>query len=119
MLRLLSSNEDQAIRIGFGSTANQAIGGLLAKAGKAGVNLAAAPEIPLGIQIGGTVTNPVVKADVGSLTSSVKETTEQAVKQAVTQKVDSAALRLVAVSVALALAALLAAFVLSARQRRE
>jgi hypothetical protein len=80
----------------LGGAANQAIGGLLAKAGKAGVNLAAAPEIPLGIQIGGTVTNPVVKADVGSLTSSVKETTEQAVKQAVTQKVDSAALRLVA-----------------------
>jgi hypothetical protein len=80
----------------LGGAANQAIGGLLAKAGKAGVNLAAAPEIPLGIQIGGTVTNPVVKADVGTLTSSVKETTEQAVKQAVTQKVDSAALRLVA-----------------------
>jgi hypothetical protein len=80
----------------LGGAANEAIGGLLAQAGKAGVSLAAAPEIPLGIQVGGTVTNPIVKAGVGSLASSVKETTEQAVKQAVTQKVDSAALRLVA-----------------------
>jgi hypothetical protein len=80
----------------LGGAANNAIAGLLSKAGKAGVDLAAAPEIPLGIQIGGTVTSPTVKADVGSLASSVKQGAEQAVRQAVTQKVDTAAARLLA-----------------------
>ena len=31
----------------------------MSQAGKAGVDLSAAPEIPLGIQLGGTVTNPI------------------------------------------------------------
>jgi hypothetical protein len=80
----------------LGGAANQAIGGIISKAGNAGINLAAAPEIPLGIKLGGTITDPTVSADVGSLTSSVTQGAEQAVKQAVTQKVDSAGLRLVA-----------------------
>jgi hypothetical protein len=60
----------------------------------AGVNVAA-PEIPLAVQIGGKVTDPVVKVDVGSLASSVAQGATGAVKQAVTQKVDSAAMRVV------------------------
>jgi hypothetical protein len=80
----------------MGGAANQALAGLVSQAGKAGVNLAAAPEIPLAIQLGGTVTSPTVKADVGSVASSVSKGAEQAVKQAVTQKVDTAAARLVA-----------------------
>ncbi|HMH56258.1 MAG TPA: AsmA-like C-terminal region-containing protein, partial [Gemmatimonadales bacterium] len=76
----------------LGGGADQAIAGLVSKTG---VNLAAAPEIPLAIQLGGTVTNPSVKVDLGSLTSSVATGAQQAVKQAVTQKVDSAAMRLV------------------------
>jgi hypothetical protein len=80
----------------LGGAANQAISGLVAKAGGAGVNLAAAPEIPLGIQIGGTVTNPTIKADVGNLASSVASNATEAVKAAAAQKVDSAALRAVA-----------------------
>jgi len=79
----------------LGGGANQAIAGLVSKAGRTGVDLSAAPEIPLAIQLGGTVTNPSIKADVGSLASSVTKGAEQAVKQAVTQKVDSAAMRLV------------------------
>jgi hypothetical protein len=79
----------------LGGGANQAIAALVSKAGQAGVNLSAAPEIPLAIQLGGTVTNPSVKADVGSLTSSVAKGAEQAVRQAVTEKVDSAAMRVV------------------------
>ena len=43
----------------LGGGANQALAGLMSKAGQAGVNLSAAPEIPLGIQLGGTVTNPI------------------------------------------------------------
>src|SRR5882724_6023714 len=79
----------------LGGGANQALAGLMSKAGQAGVNLDAAAEIPLGIQLGGTVTNPSVKADVGSVASSVTAGAEQAVQQAVTQKVDSAAMRVV------------------------
>jgi len=79
----------------LGGGANQAIASLASQAGKAGIDLSAAPEIPLQIQLGGTVTNPVVKADVGTLTSAVTQGATQAMKQAVTQKVDSAAMRLV------------------------
>jgi uncharacterized protein involved in outer membrane biogenesis len=79
----------------LGGGANQAIAGLASKAGAAGIDLSAAPEIPLGIKITGTVTNPSVTADVGSLTSSVAQGAQKAVTQAVTQKVDSAAMRLV------------------------
>jgi len=66
----------------LGGGANQALSNLAAQAGKAGINIAAAPEIPLGVQLGGSVTNPVVKADVGTLTSSVTQGASQAVKQA-------------------------------------
>jgi vacuolar-type H+-ATPase subunit H len=79
----------------MGGGANQAIAGLLSKAGAAGIDLNAAPEIPLGIKIGGTMTSPSVSVDVGSLASSVTQSAEKAVTQAVTQKVDSAAMRLI------------------------
>jgi hypothetical protein len=72
--------------------ANQALTGLVSKSG---INLAQAPEIPLAVQLTGTVTTPSIKVDVGSLASSVTTGAQQAVKQAVTQKVDSAAMRLV------------------------
>jgi hypothetical protein len=80
----------------LGGAANQALSGLMSQAGKVGIDLAAAPEIGLGIQLGGTVTSPTVKADVSSAASSVKEGAEKALQQAATQKVDSAGARLVA-----------------------
>jgi hypothetical protein len=79
----------------MGGAANQAIAGLVSKAGAAGVDLSAAPEIPLGIQLGGSVTSPSVKVDVASAASSVTSTATQAVKAAATEKVDSAAMRMV------------------------
>jgi hypothetical protein len=60
------------------------------------VNLASAAEIPLQIQLAGKITDPTVKVDLGSITTSVAAGAKQAVTQAITQKVDSAALRLVA-----------------------
>ncbi len=77
----------------LGGEANQAIAGLVSKAGAG--HLSAAPEIPLKIQLGGTVTDPSVAVDVGSLATSVAKGAETAVKQVVEQKVDSAAMRLV------------------------
>jgi len=79
----------------MGGGANQALAGLMSKAGQAGINLDAAPEIPLGIQLGGTVTNPSIKADVGSIASSVTAGAQQAVQQAATQKVSAEAAKLV------------------------
>jgi hypothetical protein len=76
----------------LGGGANQAIASL---ASRTGVDLSSAAVIPLAIQLGGKVTDPVVKADVGSLTTSVAQGAQTAVKQAVEQKVDSAAMRVV------------------------
>jgi hypothetical protein len=79
----------------LGGEANKAIAGIVSKAGGAGIDLSAAPEIPLKIQLGGTVTNPSVSADVGSLATSVAQGAQEAVTEAVEQKVDSAAMRVV------------------------
>jgi hypothetical protein len=79
----------------LGSGASQALAGLASKAGQAGIDLSSAQEIPLGVQLTGTVTNPSVKADVGSLASSTTKGAEQAVRQAATKKVSAEATRLV------------------------
>src|ERR687898_955441 len=76
----------------LGGGANQAIASL---ASRTGVDLSSAAVIPLGIQLGGKVTDPVVKADVGSVTSSVVQGAEQAVKKTVEEKVDTVAMRVV------------------------
>jgi len=75
----------------LGSAANDALTSLASQAGKAGVNLGAAPEIPLAIQLGGTVANPTVKAGVGTAASSAVA----AAQQAVTQQASAAASKLV------------------------
>ena len=81
----------------LGSEANEAIAGLVSKAAGAGVDLSAAQEIALGIRLGGTVTNPSVSTDVGSVAGSAVQTAEKAVQQAAEQKVaevvDSAKLK--------------------------
>jgi hypothetical protein len=73
--------------------ADQALAGL---ASRAGFNLGAASEVPLNLQLAGKITDPSVKVDLGSVTSTVASGAQQAVTQAVTQKVDSVALRAVA-----------------------
>jgi vacuolar-type H+-ATPase subunit H len=82
-------------RSALDGAASRAIGGLVSKAGRAGIDLNAAPEIPLGIQLGGTITNPSVTADVGSLASSVAQGAGQAVQAAAEKKVSAEAARLV------------------------
>jgi hypothetical protein len=76
----------------LGGGANQAIASL---ASKTGVDLSSAAVVPLAIQLGGKVTDPVVKADVGSLTSSVAQSAQQAVEKTVEQKVDTVAMQVV------------------------
>jgi hypothetical protein len=79
----------------LGAAANQAVAGLVSRAGGAGIDLQAAQEIDLGIQLGGTVTSPSVKADVGSVVASAKEETERAVRDAATQKLSAEKAKLV------------------------
>ncbi|HEY7479536.1 MAG TPA: AsmA-like C-terminal region-containing protein [Gemmatimonadales bacterium] len=79
----------------LGEAANQAVSGLLAQAGRAGINLQAAPEVQLGIQLAGTVTNPAVKVDAASAVASVKEQATDAVREAATQKLSAESARLV------------------------
>ena len=79
----------------LGQAANQAVVGLVARAGGAGIDLKAASEIELGIQLAGTVTNPSVKVDAGSVASTVKEGVTQAVREGATQRLSAEATRLV------------------------
>jgi F0F1-type ATP synthase membrane subunit b/b' len=78
-----------------GGAANQAIAGLVSQAGKAHVDLEAAPEIPLAIQVLGTVMNPAVKANVGALASSAASTVTTSVQQAATAKASAAATQMI------------------------
>jgi hypothetical protein len=57
------------------------------------VDLSTTPLVPLAIQLGGKVTDPVVKADIGSLTTSVAQGAQAAVKKTVEEKVDTVAMR--------------------------
>ena len=79
----------------LGSSANQALASVISKAGKAGVNLSAAPEIPIRVELAGKVTDPVVKADLGSVTTSVAQGATQAMQTAAKKKVSAEATRLV------------------------
>jgi cell division septum initiation protein DivIVA len=74
---------------------NEAITGLLARAGRAGIDLGDAAEIPLAIRLGGTVTDPTISVDVGSLTSSVAQGAAQAVTTAVTTRASAEAMKLI------------------------
>ncbi|MGH7527633.1 MAG: AsmA-like C-terminal region-containing protein, partial [Gemmatimonadales bacterium] len=73
-------------RAELGAEANQAIGGLVSRVAGAGIDLQAAPEIALGIQLTGTVTNPSFKTDVASAAGSVAQAAGQAVRQAAEQR---------------------------------
>ncbi|HEX7981120.1 MAG TPA: AsmA-like C-terminal region-containing protein, partial [Gemmatimonadaceae bacterium] len=78
-----------------GGAANQALTNLVSQAGKKGIDLAAAPEIPLAIQVLGTVMNPAVKADLGSVATTAATTVTKAVQTAATEKVSAAATQMV------------------------
>ena len=72
----------------FGSGANEAVSGLLGKAGSAlGTNIELPKEIDMTGKITGTVTNPVFKPVFGSGGSSVKETVIAEVKEKVNEEI--------------------------------
>jgi hypothetical protein len=86
----------------LGGEANQAIGGLISRAAGAGVDLQAAPELALAVQLGGTVQSPSVGMDVTSGVGTATQAAGEAVREAVEQRaeavVDSAKLKAAAES---------------------
>ncbi len=82
-------------RAELGQAANNAVAGLISRAGAAGIDLNTAQEVELGIQLGGTVTNPSIKVDAASAVSSVKENVEQAVREGVSKKLSAEAEKLI------------------------
>ncbi len=73
-----------------GGAANQAFDGLVQQAGRARVDLAAAPELPFAIKVSGTVTKPQVTADLGGAASSATSAVTTAVQKAADEKVSAA-----------------------------
>ncbi len=74
----------------IGSDANQAIAGLVSRAASAGIDLAAASEIPLGIRITGSITNPSIKTDIGRAAGSLAGDAGQAVGEAARERAAAA-----------------------------
>jgi hypothetical protein len=121
----------------LGSGASQAISSLAARAGRAGIDLGAAEVVQIGVDVTGTITDPVVRPSFGGTAGSVRDAVQQAVQSEVEsrvadvrQRADSAADearrraraeadRLVAQAAARAAAIRLEADSLSARARRE
>ena len=78
-----------------GGSANKALTGLMSQASRASLNLEAAPEIPLAIQVVGTVLKPSVTADVRSVATQAATTVTTAVQKTATAKVSAAATQMV------------------------
>lgn len=79
----------------LGGTANQAISSLVSQAGKTGIDLQSAAEVELPIQLTGTVKDPAVKVDAGSVVASAKESAKQLAQQQVAKQTGVDAARLV------------------------
>jgi uncharacterized protein involved in outer membrane biogenesis len=75
----------------LGGGAGDALASLASRAGRSGIDLSTASEIPVAIQLGGTLTSPTVKADVGRAVSSVAS----GVEGAAAKKASAEAARLV------------------------
>jgi vacuolar-type H+-ATPase subunit H len=73
----------------LGADANRAIAGLIARAGKTGIDLQAAEAVALDIKLGGTLTNPTVQTNLGDVVASVGENVKQAAQKELAERVDS------------------------------
>ena len=103
----------------IGSEANQAIAGLVSRAANVGINLEQASEIPLAIQLGGTVTDPQVSIDLGEVVKTTAQAATQAVTDAARQRVSAEAQRLIAAAEAQAAKIRAEARTLSESVRRQ
>ena len=83
----------------LGGGATRAVTQLAATAGKAGLDLGVVDAVSIGVEIGGTITNPSIKPTFSGTAGSVREGVQRAAEQVVDdkvtevkQQVDSAAL---------------------------
>jgi len=82
----------------LGGSAGELVNGLAARAGQAGIGAATAEVVKLAALVGGTVTDPSVRANFAGTAGSVRKAAQEAVQQQVAarvatvrEKVDSAA----------------------------
>lgn len=73
----------------LGAEADRAIAGFVGTAGKAGVVLDAGEIVALGVKLAGTVAQPTVTPDPGSLAGGVPAGVGQALQSQATQRIDS------------------------------
>jgi hypothetical protein len=83
---------DYALRLhvprnALGTEANRVVAGLLSQAGRAGVDLQAAEEIELGVQLTGSVLEPVVRTNL-AVVMAARGAVEGAVRGEVTRRVE-------------------------------
>ncbi|HSJ15383.1 MAG TPA: AsmA-like C-terminal region-containing protein, partial [Longimicrobiales bacterium] len=78
----------------LGTEANRVVANLLARAGRSGVELEAAETVTLGVQLGGTVTDPAVTTSLRDVAGSAVAGVEQALRAEAGSRVDSARQRL-------------------------
>jgi cell division septum initiation protein DivIVA len=74
----------------LGGGADRAVRDLVAKAGRAGLDLQAADSVEVAVGLTGTVADPSVKTDFGRLVSSTGQKLQEAAGAAVEQRVDAA-----------------------------
>lgn len=77
----------------LGGEADRAVSGLIAQAGRAGIELSASDVVELGVRITGTVRDPAVAPSFSGIASSVREGLQDAAGRMVEQRADDAAQR--------------------------
>jgi hypothetical protein len=73
----------------LGADANRVIAGLVARAGKTGLDLQAAETVGLDVRLGGFFTNPTVQTNLGDVVASAGQSVQQAAQAQLTEKADS------------------------------
>jgi hypothetical protein len=76
-------------RSDLGAAANQAIAGLVSRAGRTGIDLQAADTVALDINVGGTMTNPTIQTNVADVVGNAAQSVREAAEKAVAERVDS------------------------------
>jgi F0F1-type ATP synthase membrane subunit b/b' len=76
-------------RSDLGAAANQAIAGLVSRAGRTGINLQAADTVALDIKVGGTITNPTIQTNLADVVGNAAQSVREAAEKAVAERVDS------------------------------
>lgn len=72
----------------LGADANRVITNLISQAGRTGIDLQAADAVRLNVTVGGTITNPSIRADFASVVTSVRDQVEQRIRDEIDTRVE-------------------------------